>query len=205
MSAPMPIDSPAPRLRNVDRWGAVSQLFHWLIVVGILAMAIIGLTMVEMPSSPDKVRMFALHKSIGLTILALVTLRLLWRLYAGTPPAIPTVPRWQHRIANVSHIGLYVLLFAMPISGWVMNSASGFPLWWFGLFRVPALVGRDRDLHELTETVHETLFWLLILLVLVHAGAAFYHHLFQRDATLARMLPRGWLPAPSADEDVRHG
>ena len=72
-------------MRNVDRWGAVSQLFHWLIVVGILAMAIIGLTMVEMPNSPDKIACYALHKSIGLTILALVVLRLLWRLYAGTP------------------------------------------------------------------------------------------------------------------------
>jgi cytochrome b561 len=204
-AAPMPTALPAPRLRNVDRWGAVSQVFHWLIVLGILAMAIIGLTMVEMHSSPAKVRMFALHKSIGLTILALVTLRLLWRLYAGAPPVIPTIPRWQHAIANLSHIGLYVLLFAVPLSGWVMNSASGFPLWWFGVFRVPALVARDHDLHELTETVHETLFWILIALVLVHAGAALFHHLFQRDATLARMLPRGWLHAPDANEELRHG
>lgn len=201
----MPIDMPAPRLRNVDRWGAVSQAFHWLIVIGILAMAIIGLTMVEMHSSPDKVRMYALHKSIGLTILALVTLRLLWRLYAGSPPQIATIPHWQKRIADLSHIGLYVLLFAVPLSGWVMNSYSGFPLWWFGLFRVPALVGRNHDLHELTETVHQTLFWILIALVLVHAGAAVFHHMFQRDATLARMLPRGWLRAPIANEDVRHG
>jgi len=86
-----------------------------------------------------------------------------------------------------------VLLFAVPISGWVMNSASGFPLWWFGLLRVPAIAAKDHDLHELTEDVHEALFWALIALALVHASAAIYHHLFQRDATLERMLPRGWL------------
>ena len=194
----MPTDTPHARtLRNVDRWGPVTQLLHWLIVIGILTMAILGLTMTELPNSPDKVRLFALHKSIGLTILALATLRLLWRLYAGSPPTI--IPRWQHRLANVSHVGLYVLLFAMPISGWIMNSASGFPLWWFGLFRVPAIASRDHDLHELAETTHEFLFWTLILLVLVHASAAIYHHLFQHDATLARMLPRGWVDAPSEE------
>ncbi|KGQ17789.1 Cytochrome B561 [Lysobacter dokdonensis DS-58] len=201
----MPTTPTAPsHLRNIERWGALSQAFHWLIVIGILTMAIIGLTMVDMPSSPDKVRMFALHKSIGLTILVLVTLRLAWRLYAGSPPDVP-MPRWQHLAANLSHVGLYVLLFAVPLSGWVMNSAAGFPLWWFGLFRVPALVGKDHDFHETMEDVHELLFWALILLVLVHAGAALYHHLFQRDATLARMLPRGWIRDSEAAEDVRHG
>jgi cytochrome b561 len=196
MSAPMPNESRPHRFRNVDRWGPVSQSLHWLVVVGILTMAVLGLTMTELPSGPDKVRLYAVHKSIGLTILALVAFRLLWRLWAGTPKAIPTIPRWQHMIANVSHFGLYVLLFAVPISGWVLNSASGFPLWWFGLFRVPAIAGRDHDLHELAETVHEFLFWSLIALVLVHASAAIFHHLFQRDDTLARMLPRGWLRSP---------
>ena len=205
MNAPLRTDLPTTRLRNVDRWGPVSQALHWLVVLGILAMAVIGLTMVDMRSSPDKVRLFALHKSIGLTILALVALRLSWRWYAGTPKAIPTIPRWQHAVANLSHAGLYVLLLAVPLSGWVMNSAAGFPLWWFGLFRVPALVARDHALHELTETVHETLFWALILLALVHAGAALYHHLFQRDATLARMLPSGWLRVPDTNEEARHG
>lgn len=193
------------RFRNLDRWGPVSQLLHWLIVVGIVAMAVIGLVMVDMRTSPDKVRMFALHKSIGLTLLALVTLRAAWRLFAGTPTPIATIPRAQHAIASITHFGLYVLLFAVPLSGWVMNSAAGFPLWWFGLFRVPALGGRDHDFHETMESVHEALFWVLIVVALVHAGAALYHHVFQRDATLARMLPRGWVDAPDAIEESRHG
>jgi cytochrome b561 len=199
MSQAMPADTTSHRFRNVDRWGGVSQAFHWLIVVGILVMAVLGLTMTELPNGPDKVRLFAVHKSIGLTILALVALRVLWRLWAGTPKLIPTIPRWQHLIANVSHFGLYVLLFAVPISGWVLHSASGFPFRWFGLFRVPAIAARDHDLQELAEQVHELLFWTLIALVIVHASAALYHHLFQRDDTLARMLPRGWVHAPTEE------
>lgn len=198
----MPLAPTRRRFRNDERWGAVSQSFHWLIVIGIVVMAILGLTMTEMRTSPDKVQLYAVHKSIGLTILALVALRLLWRLFAGTPPRIATIPTWQHHIAKLSHFGLYVLLFAVPISGWVLNSASGFPLWWFGLFRVPAIAGKDHDLHELAEQVHEVLFWALILLALVHASAAIYHHLFQRDATLERMLPRGWLRVSEESRDV---
>ncbi|MCC8363996.1 cytochrome b [Lysobacter sp. A6] len=202
MSAAMPLDPSPRRYRNVERWGPVSQAFHWLIVIGIVVMAIVGLTMTGMRTSPDKVQLYALHKSIGLTILALVALRVVWRLFAGAPPRIETIPTWQHRIATLAHFGLYVLLFAVPISGWVMNSASGFPLWWFGLLRVPAIAGKDHDLHELSEDVHELLFWALIALALVHASAAIYHHLFQRDATLERMLPRGWLRVTEDSRDV---
>ena len=93
-------------------------------------------------------------------------------------------------------------LFAIPISGWVVNSSAGFPLQWFGLFNLPAIVERSHDLHEIAEEAHELMFWLLALMVAAHAGAAFYHHLFQQDATLARMLPRGWLKAPGAPAAV---
>ena len=113
--------------------------------------------------------------------------------------------RWQERIASLTHLALYALLLAMPLSGWILNSASGFPLQWFGLFNLPAITGKDHDLHELTEELHELLFWSLVSLALVHAAAAFYHHLFQHDATLARMLPRGWLragPNPMENRDV---
>jgi cytochrome b561 len=94
---------------------------------------------------------------------------------------------------------LYALLFAVPISGWVMNSAAGFPLQWFGLFNLPSIAAHDHDLHEFTEDLHEWLFWALVALAAAHAAAAAYHHLFQRDATLVRMLPRGWLHAPTPE------
>ena len=181
-------------LKNTpERWGGVSQLLHWLVVVLILTMAWLGLTMGDLPNGPGKIQTYALHKSIGITILGLVALRLLWRLYAGTPHPVPGSPRWQERIASLTHFAIYALLFAIPLSGWVLNSAAGFPLQWFHLVNLPYIVGKNHDLHELAEGAHEIMFWLLALLVVAHAGAAFYHHLFQRDATLARMLPRGWL------------
>lgn len=181
-------------LKNTpERWGGVSQLLHWLVVVLILTMAWLGLTMGDLPNGPGKIQTYALHKSIGITILALVALRLLWRLYAGTPRPVPGSPRWQERIASLTHFAIYALLFAIPLSGWVLNSAAGFPLQWFHLVNLPYIVEKNHDLHELAEKAHEIMFWLLALLIVAHAGAAFYHHLFQRDATLARMLPRGWL------------
>lgn len=190
-------------LKNTpDRWGAVSQSLHWVVVVLILVMAYIGLTMGDLPNGPDKIKTYALHKSIGITILGLVALRVLWRAYAGTPRPVPNMPIWQERIAALTHLAIYALLFAIPISGWVLNSAAGFPLQWFGVVNLPHIVDKSHDLHEMAEEAHEIMFWLLILLVVAHAGAAYYHHLFQRDATLARMLPRGWikLDAPNASE-----
>ena len=185
------------RLKNPpDRWGVISQLLHWTTVLLIVVMAWIGLRMGDMPNGPDKIATYAMHKSIGMTILALVIVRIGWRLYAGAPAPVAGTPRWQHAIASLTHLGIYALLLAMPISGWVMNSAAGFPLQWFGLFNLPAVAGRDHAVHELAESVHEWLFWAMVVLVVAHAAAAFYHHLFQRDATLARMLPRGWLHAP---------
>ena len=181
-------------LKNTrDQWGSVSKALHWLVVALVLAMAWLGLTMGDLPNGPDKIATYALHKSIGITLLALVVLRLLWRLYAGAPDAIAGTSRLQERVATFVHWALYALLLAMPLSGWVLNSASGFPLQWFGLANLPAITGKDHDLHELAEDVHEWLFWAMVTLAVLHAAAAFQHHLFQRDATLARMLPRGWL------------
>jgi len=172
-----------------DRWGAVSQALHWLILALVLWMAWLGLTMTDLPNTPRKVETYSLHKSLGLLILALMLLRGAWRLYAGAPAPEPGTPAWQHRIASATHGALYLLLLAIPVSGWVINSASGFPLRWFGLFRVPQVSGRSESLEELAETWHEWMFWALVVLVLAHAAAAVWHHLFQQDATLVRMLP----------------
>ena len=187
-------------LKNPEQhWGAVSQSLHWLIVLLLLAQGTVCLLMGDMARGPDKIAVYALHKSVGITLLALAVARLLWRLYAGRPAPVPGTPSWQERAASAMHAALYVLLFAVPISGWVMNSAAGFPLQWFGLFNLPSIAPHDRDLHELAESMHEWLFWALVALAAAHAAAALYHHLFQRDATLARMLPRGWLRAPAQE------
>lgn len=182
-------------LKNTARrWGSVSQALHWLIALLILLLGIVGLSMGELPRTPKYFWVYTAHKSLGITVLALVVVRLGWRLYAGAPAPEPGTPTWQERVASATHALLYALILAIPLSGWLYDSASGLrPFRWFGLFEMPKLSPPDARLSALAHFAHEWGFWLLIAVVLAHAGAAFYHHLFQRDATLARMLPQGWL------------
>ncbi len=183
-----------------ERWGSVSKTLHWLIALLILALGVVGLVMGELPRTPKYFWVYTAHKSLGITVLSLVALRLLWRLYAGAPRPVPGTPTWQERIATVTHWLLYGLMFAIPLSGWLYDSASGLrPFKLFGLVEMPKLVAPDEQAAQVAHAFHEWGFWALILLVLAHAGAAFYHHLHQRDATLARMLPQGWLSPPHKD------
>ena len=201
-------------LKNTDRWGATSQLLHWTIAVLILSIGAVGLVMGELPRSPKWFWVYTLHKSLGLTVLALVLVRIAWRLYAGAPPPVEGTPRWQARLASLTHGAIYVLILAMPLSGWLYDSASGLrPFRWFGLAEVPKLSPPHEALADAMHETHELLVWVLIALVIGHAGAALYHHFVRRDATLARMLPRRWragsvvpTAAPSPDlppEDPR--
>ena len=184
-------------LRNTaDRWGPVSQALHWTVVVLILAIALLGLAMDEVPRTPSWFWVWTAHKSLGLTVLALAVVRLGWRLVAGAPAPVPGTPRWQHGVASVTHWALYALIFAMPLSGWIMDSANGLrPLHFFGGPVVPKLVAPDEAIADAAHDAHETLFLVLVVLVAAHAGAALWHHFVQRDATLLRMLPRR-RPAP---------
>ncbi|MFT4177933.1 MAG: cytochrome b [Thermomonas sp.] len=173
-----------------DQWGSVSKCLHWLIVLLIFGLAVVGLTMGELPRTPKYFWVYTAHKSMGITVLVLMLLRLGWRLYAGAPAPVAGTPRWQHAVASVTHWALYLVALLVPLSGWMYDSASGLrPFRWFGLFDVPKLVAPNEQLAENAHAAHEQLFWLLVLLVAAHAGAALYHHMFQRDHTLKRMLP----------------
>lgn len=179
-------------LRSDDtRWGGVAKAFHWLMAVLILGLGAVGLVMADLANSPQKLKIYALHKSVGLTVLALALLRLAWRLLDRRPRDLP-MPRWQALAAHGAHLALYVLMLALPLSGWLFNSAAGFPLQWFGLFNLPSLTGgRDEVLKSLAHEAHEVGWWLLVAVLLAHAGAALKHHFLDRDATLRRMLPFG--------------
>ncbi len=185
---------------STTRWGSVSQSLHWLIALLILTLGVVGLTMGELPRTPKYFWVYTAHKSLGITVLALVAFRLGWRLYAGAPEPVPGTPGWQERIASATHWLIYVLMFAVPFFGWLYDSASGLrPFRWFGLVDVPKLSGPDPQVVAVSHAIHEYGFWLLIAVVLAHAGAALFHHFIQRDQTLARMLPRGWLTSPQKD------
>ncbi|MHC1480257.1 cytochrome b [Frateuria aurantia] len=175
-------------LSNTQRWGAVARIFHWVMALAIIVNGVWGLLMVAMAPSMSKIQVFALHKSIGLTVLALGLLRLAWRLFDHHPAAEPA-PRWQQLAATLTHAGLYGLILAIPLSGWWFNSASGYPLQWFKRFNLPALGARNTDLAATAKNVHEYLFWLLVLVLVLHVGAALKHHYLDRDNTLLRMLP----------------
>ena len=178
-------------LRSNDRqWGSVAKFFHWIIALAILGNGIFGLLMDQARSPMQKINWLALHKSIGLTVLALFLLRVLWRL-ADRRPQEESTPRWQQLAAHLTHGVLYVLIAALPLSGWWFNSLTGKPLQWFKLFNLPALVGANGDLSNLAHAVHEYLFWFLLLVLVAHVGAALKHHVFDRDNVLRRMLPFG--------------
>jgi cytochrome b561 len=177
-------------LRNSERdWGTIAQLLHWGIALLVIGLVLLGLVMQELPNSPGKVKLYALHKSVGLGVLLLAVLRLGWRLMDGRPLLPATMPVWQRRLAGATHGLLYLLLFAMPLTGWLYNSAANFPLRWFGLFKVPALSGPDPELKLLAQELHTLGFYLLAALFLLHVAGALKHHYVDRDRTLLAMLP----------------
>ena len=176
-------------LRNSTlRWGAVAQSLHWLIVVLIIVQVTLALMADELHGM-QKLAMLARHKSVGITILALAALRLLWRSANPTPPLPSTLKPYERRLANTSHALLYVLLFALPLSGWMMSSARGFPVSWFGFFQLPDLVPKSKPLYNALVDTHVTLACVLAAVVTLHVAAALKHHFVLKDDVLRRMLP----------------
>jgi cytochrome b561 len=176
-----------PIRNTAERWGLVSVTLHWLIALAVLFMVVLAVYMKGLPIGAEKIKLYALHKSIGMTILALVLFRLGWRLFAGRP-TLPPMPDWQRRASQASHALLYLLLVTIPVAGWVMNSAANFPLRWFDLFSIPAIAEPSRELREIAGSVHGIAVILLLLLLAVHVAAALKHHYVDRDNVLRGMF-----------------
>ncbi len=168
------------------RYTTIAIVLHWTIALLILGLLGVGTWMTEIKVSPTKISLYSWHKWIGLTVLLLVLIRFGWRLRHPAPSLPSSLPRWQLWAARLSHIGLYLLMLAMPITGWLQNSAAGFPLTWFGLFKVPALIVRDKASFAFWQQTHETLAMLLMLLIALHFAAAIKHAL-ARDGIFSRM------------------
>jgi cytochrome b561 len=162
---------------------------HWLIALIILLTFPVGLYMTDLPLSPDKLRIYSYHKWAGVTVFLLAVVRVLWRATHPAPPMTAAMPAWQRGAAHGIHHLLYLLIFAVPLSGWLMSSALGFQTVYFGVLPLPDLLAKDKALGEALKLVHESLNWLMAGLVVVHAAAALKHHFADRDDTLIRMLP----------------
>ena len=164
-------------------------VLHWLVALAMVATFGVGLYMSGLALSPAKLKIYSWHKWAGVTIFALVLLRLVWRV-THRPPAPPVgMPAWQHRAAEFAHYLLYALMVAVPLSGWLMSSAKGFQTVYFGVLPLPDLLAKNKELGDALTLVHKTLNFTLAGLVVIHVGAALKHHFFDRDNVLARMLP----------------
>ncbi len=177
-------------LRNTNQsWGTLAKLLHWVMTALIFLQFALGWLAVGWRLSPAKLNLFVWHKSTGMLVLALVTARLLWRWANPVPAPPPGMPQWERAAARATHLLLYLLMIAMPLSGWIINSAARIPLRVFWLIALPDITAPGKALEELAKDVHFGLFVALALALTVHIGAALRHHFAKRDDVLARMLP----------------
>src|SRR5262245_58621688 len=174
---------------RTDHYPATSKLLHWLVAGCVLTTAPVAITMTHIGEGATRNTLYDVHKSLGVVILVLMILRLINRLAADEPIAEPGMAPWQKTVSAIVHSLFYALLLAMPIVGYIANSAYGAATPFFGLFEIPAIIDKNEALSTPLFTLHRWVGWLLIVLVLLHVSAALYHY-FQGDRVLQRMLPR---------------
>lgn len=171
------------------RYTRTAIALHWLMAVLILGTFGVGLYMHGLHLSPFKLRIYSWHKWAGVTAFLLLLVRLAWRA-THRPPALPlSIPLWQRQAAHAGHGLLYLLMIAVPLTGWLMSSAKGFQTVYFGVLPIPDMLAKNKELGDQLAAVHEWLNYTMIALVAGHAAAAVKHHLFDHDDVLIRMAP----------------
>jgi len=173
---------------KAERYSRTAMGLHWAIALLIFIAFPLGLYMHDLHLSPLKLKLYSWHKWIGITVFLLVVLRVLWRT-THRPPALPDIAQWQRIASHITHMLLYALMIAVPLSGWLMSSAKGFQTVWFGVLPIPDLIDKDRELGKQLATVHALLNYTMLVLVATHIAAALKHHFIDRDSVLRRMLP----------------
>ncbi len=165
--------------------------FHWTMAVFIIVAMMLGIYASFLPpgTSPRK-ELLDIHKSLGMTVLVLVPLRLAYRFVVGEPPYHAALSRLVHLGARLGHFGLYGLMLAVPISGYIYSAAGGYSLPWFGLFSWPRLLARNEALARFGEDIHFWVGWSFVALLCTHLAAVAWHVFAKRDEVMSRMLPR---------------
>ncbi|HTT82527.1 MAG TPA: cytochrome b [Rhizomicrobium sp.] len=169
-----------------EHFSPLQRGLHWLMAAMVVAMLFIGIGMVS-TLHPRFLTLIAIHKPLGIAILVLAVLRLVVRLRRGAPPLPADLPWWMAFGARASHVLLYTLLIVMPLLGWSMLSAGGYPIVLYGPIHLPQIMPHDDTLHAILRSAHTWLAWLLFATILLHVAAALFHALIRRDGVFQSM------------------
>ncbi|HNP35487.1 MAG TPA: cytochrome b/b6 domain-containing protein [Woeseiaceae bacterium] len=172
---------------RADSFGRMSIALHWLIAGLIVLQFMLAKLAAYTTSNLRELVLLANHKSVGITILMLALVRVAWRLSHKPPPLPPSLPNWQVVASHISHWSLYALIFFMPVTGWLMSSASAFSVSWFNLFQLPDLVAPNPELKETLEDTHRFLSYVLLTVASLHIIAALKHKIVDKDGIMERM------------------
>ena len=168
-------------------YGVVAKSFHWLLFLMLTFLIAMGNFLASMPKGAEKLQAAGMHKSFGAVLIMLVMLRLLWRLFNETPQLPDETTPGEAFAAKTMHWGLYLLMFAQPLSGILMSQAAGIPVSFFGLFEFPVFLDKDPELAKTFFAIHGTVWKLLVIAVIGHAGAALHHHFIKKNNVLKQM------------------
>ncbi|CUS48021.1 MAG: cytochrome b561 CybB [Idiomarinaceae bacterium HL-53] len=174
-------------MSKVTVYSAPARIIHWAMALLLWSLLFAGLSMVQSLQT-WQVELMAIHKSFGVLALLLVIARLTIRLTHEKPDLPAELPHAQKKIAHISHVLLYAAMFAMPLSGYLMQNAAGRPIEVFGLFTLPALIPVNLSAYSFFREMHAWVAWGLIALVLLHIAAALHHGLIRKDSVLKSML-----------------
>lgn len=169
-------------------YSTIAKSLHWIVALCVITIVPVGIMMGRLPDTAFKNNLFEFHKSLGALILMLMTVRLIYRLVKGAPPE-PNIPAFYRFAGNATHWALYVLLIATPLVAWIGYNAFGVRVPFFGLFELPALVGKNDPLSDTMFSVHRFLGITVGVLMVMHIGAGLFHYFIRKDGVLQRMLP----------------
>jgi cytochrome b561 len=178
-----------PIQESRGRYTAVAQALHWTVAALIVTQFTLAWMAEDLPLGMHKLALLARHKSFGMTVLMLVVLRLAWRLFNSPPPLPDGMSKIEKFLARATHIVFYVLLFAMPLTGWLMSSAKNYSVSWFSMFTWPNLIAPNEQWFDVLKSTHFVLSYVLFAVAILHILAALKHHFWNKDDVLTRMLP----------------